>query len=198
MSAVPSVCFGTRKKQQEFPMAENAYFNCSLFIELCDQRSKIREKFSKVEEELFRHMEGAFSLATHKLASNPATMDSAQALMMCWNALKTMKEEQKLLALTLDKLITYSMEIPTNWRMQNSLLSLRPLPPTQLDNEEKPKSKRRSKPYVRKPKKPAAPQPQLQVESVETLPDDAAAALDEILADIAVQEGFQSAQQMVV
>jgi hypothetical protein len=179
-------------------MAENAYFNCSLFIELCDQRSKIREKFSKVEEELFRHMEGAFSLATHKLASNPATMDSAQALMMCWNALKTMKEEQKLLALTLDKLITYSMEIPTNWRLQNPLLSLRPLPPTQLDNEEKPKSKRRSKPYVRKPKKPAAPQPQLQVESVETLPDDAAAALDEILADIAVQEGFQSAQQMVV
>ena len=180
-------------------MVDHAYFNCSLFIELCDQRSKIREKFSKVEEELFRHMEGSFGVATHKLVSNPVTMDSAQALMMCWNALKTMKEEQKLLALTLDKLITYTMELPTTWRLQNPLLSLQPLKgnvdfSAHLENKDQPKSKRRAKPYSRKPKPALQQQPP--IEAV-TLPDDAAAALDEILADIAAQEEFQSAQPIL-
>jgi hypothetical protein len=88
-------------------MTDNIYFNCNLFMELLDQHVQLQQKFSSANEEIFNGLGGSFATATHKLASNPVTMESAQALMMCWSAIRTLRQEQRLLSECADRLISY-------------------------------------------------------------------------------------------
>jgi hypothetical protein len=88
-------------------MADNVYFNCNLFMELLDRHAQLQQKFSRTNEELFNDMGSSFAAATQQLASSPLTMESAQALMMCWNAIRTFRQEQQLLADCADRIIAY-------------------------------------------------------------------------------------------
>jgi hypothetical protein len=88
-------------------MADNIYFNCNLFMELLDRHAQLQQKFSRTNEELFNEMGSSFAAATHQLASSPLTAESAQALMMCWNAIRTFRQEQQLLAECADQIIAY-------------------------------------------------------------------------------------------
>jgi hypothetical protein len=146
---------------------ENVYYNCSVFMELLDQQAKLRQKFSVAEKEIFNHMGGSFALGMHKLAACPATAESAQALMMCWNAIRTMKEEQEFLALTMDKFIAY-MSI-TNAGVAAAAASPchaggLPLMPAGKKKPYKPRKPKQPK----QPKQPPSQQPQ-QPEKVDEL-----------------------------
>jgi hypothetical protein len=88
-------------------MANNVYFNCNLFMELLDRHAQLQQKFSRTNEELFNEMGSLFAAATHQLASSPLTVELAQALMMCWNAIRTFRQEQQLLADCADQIIAY-------------------------------------------------------------------------------------------
>jgi hypothetical protein len=107
-------------------MAENIYFNCNLFMELLDCHNELQKKFARTNEEVFHEMASSFAEATHQLASSPLTADSAQALMMCWNAIRTFRQEQQLLVDCADRIVAY-------------LAQMKPAAPQQPVQEAKPK-----------------------------------------------------------
>ena len=76
-------------------------------MELLDRHAQLQQKFSKTNEEVFHEMGSSFAEATQQLASSPLTVESAQALMMCWNAIRTFRQEQQLLADCADRIIAY-------------------------------------------------------------------------------------------
>jgi hypothetical protein len=141
----------TSEKEKKREMADNIYFNCNLFMELLDRHTLLQQKFSKVNEELFNDMGGSFALATHQLAASPVTAESAQALMMCWSAIRTLKQEQTLLAESADRIISYLVQMkPAASASFEFVQPAQPVQPPAIP--EKPKRAKRT--YA--PRKPAA------------------------------------------
>ena len=76
-------------------------------MDLLDRHAQLQQKFSKTNEEVFHELGSSFAAATHQLALSPLTADSAQALMMCWNAIRTFRQEQQMLADCADRIIAF-------------------------------------------------------------------------------------------
>jgi hypothetical protein len=120
-----ALCFtSTTTPQQE--MADNIYFNCNLFMDLLDRHAQLQQKFSRTNEEMFHEMGSSFAAATHQLASSPLTAESAQALMMCWNAIRTFRQEQQLLADCADRIIAYLAQMKPSTASSSSFHFLSP------------------------------------------------------------------------
>jgi hypothetical protein len=130
----------TTTLQQE--MADNIYFNCNLFMDLLDRHAQLQQKFSRTNEEMFHEMGSSFAAATHQLASSPLTAESAQALMMCWNAIRTFRQEQQLLADCADRIIAYLAQMKPSTGPSFQFLPPQPIPAKSKREGGKEKAKR--------------------------------------------------------
>jgi hypothetical protein len=130
----------TTTLQQE--MADNIYFNCNLFMDLLDRHAQLQQKFSRTNEEMFHEMGSSFAAATHQLASSPLTAESAQALMMCWNAIRTFRQEQQLLADCADRIIAYLAQMKPSTGPSFQFLPPQPIPAKPKRGGGKEKAKR--------------------------------------------------------
>jgi hypothetical protein len=130
----------TTTLQQE--MADNIYFNCNLFMDLLDRHAQLQQKFSRTNEEMFHEMGSSFAAATHQLASSPLTAESAQALMMCWNAIRTFRQEQQLLADCADRIIAYLAQMKPSTGPSFQFLPPQPIPAKPKRGGVKEKAKR--------------------------------------------------------